>query len=533
MLLASAAIAALAALLLLLVVPQGGDAAAHLYRTLLVRHGAPLWDNLWFSGQYPLVSYSLLYYLPAALVGNAPLAAGGVVLSALLFASLVLRPFGPAARWPAYSFAAVAGGQFFTGDYPYTAGFTVLLATLWALQRGRTWLAVLCAALTLGCSPLAFLFLCLTLLALRLSSSQPRSRTLIVALSLVALAGVELATLSLFPSPRLYYPFAFWRLVLGLPVGLIGLALTIRNRAARPLAYIFAVWTLATVAAYLIPSPVGHNLLRPATVVFPLMLLAALLVRFRPRWLAYPAVAIAFAANFGPYVATVVSRSDEAAHASFWSPMLGYVAAHFDAGYRLEVVPTINHWEAYYVPKAGFPIARGWYQQLDSGANPRLNRKGLTATAYRAWLRSVGVRYVIAAHAVPASGSQVEARLLASGRSGLVRVFAGKTGSVYELLDADPILTGPAPAAITHQSFSSIAGWTSRPGTYLLRFHYTRLWNVQHGALCLQRAAHGMTSLVVRRAGPFSLRAAEGAGSLVETLEDEAGSCHVSSRPAS
>jgi hypothetical protein len=116
----SAATAGTAGLLLALVVPQGGDAPAHLYRTLLVQHGALLWDNLWFAGQYPLASYTLLYYPVAAVVGNTALAAAAVVLSALLFASLVLRAFGSAARWPAYAFATLAGGQFFTGDYPYT-----------------------------------------------------------------------------------------------------------------------------------------------------------------------------------------------------------------------------------------------------------------------------------------------------------------------------------------------------------------------------------------------------------------------------
>ncbi|HSC49999.1 MAG TPA: hypothetical protein VLD16_07020 [Gaiellaceae bacterium] len=101
------------------------------------------------------------------------------------------------------------------------------------------------------------------------------------------------------------------------------------------------------------PSPVGHNLLRPGAVVFPLMLLAAALRGFRPRWLVYPAVAAAFVANVGPYVATVVSRSDPAANAAFWRPMLRFVAANPARDFRLEVVPTINHWEAYYVPRAG------------------------------------------------------------------------------------------------------------------------------------------------------------------------------------
>jgi len=514
------AIAGAAALALAVVVPRGGDAAAHLYRTLLVEHGALLWDNLWFAGQYPLVSYSLFYYLPAALVGNPMLAATAVVGSGLLFAALVLRTFGAQARWPAYAFAAVAGGQFFTGDYPYTAGFAALLATLWALQRGRTLLGVACAALTLGCSPLAFLFLGLTLLALWIGSSQPRSRILILGASLGVLAAVELGALLLFPSPGLYYPFGLWRLVLGLPVGLLGIALSWQSRAARPLFWLFLLWTLATLVAYVVPSPVGHNLLRPGAVVFPLMLLAAVLCRFRPRRLAYPALAVALAANVGPYVATVISRSDPAAQASFWAPLLRYVAAHSAPGYRLEVVPTVNHWESYYVPRAGFAIARGWYQQLDNGENPGLNRRGLTPAEYRGWLRSVGVRYVVLARDTVAPGSRAEARVLRSGDSGLRRVYGGSAGSVYELPQPTPIITGPSRAAVTALSFSGISGWTTGRGDYLLRVHYTPLWRVRAGALCPRRAVDGMTLLDVRSPGTFRLRAAETAGTVFDMVVD-------------
>jgi hypothetical protein len=516
----SALIAGLVALLLLVVIPRGGDASAHLYRTLLVQHGALLWDNLWFAGQYPLVSYSLVYYLLASVFGNALLAAAGVVLSAVLFASLLLRIYQGAARWPSYCFAAVVGGQFFTGDYPYTVGFTALLATLWAMQRGRTWLAIAFAALTLGCSPLAFLFLCLALLAIRVSVAQPRVRTIVVGVALLALASVEVGALLLFRSRGLYYPFDIVRLALGVSVGLMGAALAFRSKAAKPLASIFVIWTAATVAGFTIHTPIGHNFLRPATLVFPLMLLAALLAGFRPRWLAYPAVAVAFAANVGPYVATALARSDRAATATFWAPLLRYVSAHSTPSYRLEVVPTINHWESYYVPKAGFAIARGWYQQLDAGDYPRLQRQTLTGAGYRAWLRSVGVRFVIVARTQPAADARAEARLLNSGHSGLDRVFEAPMGSVYELRRSKPILTGPGRAGLTRLTFGAIAGSTGAAGTYLLRVHYTSLWRVKRGALCLQPGPGGMTQVVVRRPGSFVLQAPEEAGALLDLIAD-------------
>src|SRR5262249_11382796 len=164
--------AALAALLagvgacaLIAAVPPGTDAPAHLYRTLLVREHVHVWDNLWFAGQYPLASYSLLYYFPAALVGNEPLAFASVVLSAGLFALLVMREWGEAGRWPARVFALLALGPLFMGSYGYALGLTTLLATLVLAQRGRTWLAIPFGALTLGFSPLAFVFLCMVLLA--------------------------------------------------------------------------------------------------------------------------------------------------------------------------------------------------------------------------------------------------------------------------------------------------------------------------------------------------------------------------------
>ena len=52
--------------------PPGGDAATHLYQTQLVsRGGLQFWDNLWYSGRYSLVNYTLLYYPLAVAVGQA------------------------------------------------------------------------------------------------------------------------------------------------------------------------------------------------------------------------------------------------------------------------------------------------------------------------------------------------------------------------------------------------------------------------------------------------------------------------------
>lgn len=118
--------------LIVLALPRGGDLAAQLYRTDLVRHGYLIWDNLWFAGQYPLASYSLLYYA-LAVVGNPILGVVGVVVTAGLFASVAQREWAGLGRWPARSFGVLLTGQVFTGAYPYDVGIASLLLSVWAL----------------------------------------------------------------------------------------------------------------------------------------------------------------------------------------------------------------------------------------------------------------------------------------------------------------------------------------------------------------------------------------------------------------
>src|SRR5918999_3133046 len=170
----AAVTAALSGALVALLAPPGGDSAAHLYRTELLRDGIALWDNLWFGGHYPLASYSVLSYRPAALVGNVVLVAAAAVVSALLFAAIAADEWGDVARWPSRIFAVLAAGPLFTGTYSYAAGLAAALAALRLLQLRRRGLGVAAAALTLAFSPLAFAFLCIALGAVAIGRRPPR-----------------------------------------------------------------------------------------------------------------------------------------------------------------------------------------------------------------------------------------------------------------------------------------------------------------------------------------------------------------------
>ena len=506
-LLLGAALTAAFAALVLAVGPAPGDAPVHLYRTFLVRDGALIWDNFWYAGTYPLASYSLLYYLPAALVGNLPLVFVAAIASTVLFASLALREWGRAALWPSRVFGVLAAAPMFTGLYAYSLGFTAMLATLKLLQLRRLRLAVVAAALTVGFSPLAFAFLCLVVGSYAVSRRRIARRHLWFGVGLVLAAGIEVLALVLFPAGAGVYPFHWIDFGGVLLVTSLGLLVARHARAAGPLVAFYALWGLGSVVVYIVPSPLGDNWTRLSAFVFPVMLLTASLAGFRPRRLVVFALAFAFAYNVIPYALLVPSRLDnQTQNASFWQPALGFLRAHDRPGYRVEVVPTAEHWEAYWIPKSGLPLARGWYRQLDVADNPALYKKDLDAGAYRTWLRSDAVRYVLLSTTAPLDwdGGPQEARVLRSPRSGLRVVFRSANWTVYQLPHATPLLTGPAHPVITSFGHTVIRGRVFVAGHYLLRAHYSPYWRLQ-GAGCAAPGPDKMTILDLTRPERFSL----------------------------
>lgn len=494
--------AAASALVVAVLGPPGGDAAAHLYRTELVRDGVAVWDNLWFGGQYPLASYSVLYYLAAAVVGNTVLVAAGAVASGTLFAAIAHDEWGDAARWPARAFAVLAAGSLFTGTYSYSLGIAAGLAALRLLQLGRRWWAVAAAAVALGFSPLAFAFVCIAFAAVALAQRRLDGR---IVVGLVAAGAAELALLLVFPTEG-RYPFSPLSLFAAVTVSALGAALGFRVERARALAWFFVLWATVSVAAFAVPSPFGDNLTRLRMIVLPLVLLSAAIAGFRPRWLAAAAVVFALGYNLSPDLSALPKRlgDTETAEAAFWAPALDFVADRTGADHRVEVVPTFGHWEAYWVPRAGLALARGWYRQIDLAENPELYRDPLTAAAYREWLDRMAVRFVLLPHArLGPMGASREAELLRSGRAGLRPVFRSADWTVYEVPEPATILEGGLVTRIRHDG---LAGRVPAAGTYRLRLRWSPYWDAR-GA-CLERAADGTTLLRARRAGAFALEAA-------------------------
>ena len=175
--LAAAGVAATLAAALAWLGPPGSDFAAHLYQSgLLEDHGFGIWNNFWYAGRYSFVTYSLLYYPLAALLGIKLLAVASIATAALAFGVVAAREWGPAARWSNRSFAVVWAGVVLSGAFPFALGIALALLALWALQAGRRGRFALLTVLVLAASPVAFVLLAVILAGIGLSRAPRPSR---------------------------------------------------------------------------------------------------------------------------------------------------------------------------------------------------------------------------------------------------------------------------------------------------------------------------------------------------------------------
>jgi len=166
----SAGTAAGLAAILLWLGPPGIDFAAHAYqRTLFLQHGFVLWNNFWYAGRYSFVTYSVLYYPLAALIGIRVLAVASIATAALAFTVVLGREWGRAARISSRSFAVVWAGVVLSAAFPFALGAALALLAVWALQRGARRRFALLALLTLAASPLAFVLLTVLLAGIALA----------------------------------------------------------------------------------------------------------------------------------------------------------------------------------------------------------------------------------------------------------------------------------------------------------------------------------------------------------------------------
>ena len=479
--------------------PPGSDFAAHLYQSSVFEdRGFGIWNNFWYAGRYSFVTYSLLYYPLAALIGIELLAVLSIATAALAFGVVATREWGTDARWAIRSFAVVWAGVVLSGAFPFALGMALALLALWALQTGRLWPFALLTVLVLAASPVAFVLLGVVLAGVALARS-PRGAELALPLAILAVATTaELVLLRLFPAGG-RYPFSLPEFAAACVFCGLGILLTWRVAAARVLRSMYVVYLVACTTAYLVPSGLGENIARLRYAAIPIAILTLSLRRWRPLWLALLALGLAVAWNLTPLAGSFVKTSrDAAADPAYWAPAIAFLQDNLSPSYRVEAVDTVGHWPAAYLPAAGIPIARGWFRQDDFPRNDILYGD-LTRRTYLDWLRSLGVKYVVLPDAPLDYSAQDEGALISSGRSGLVAVFRSAHTTVYAVPSPRSIVTGPGSPRVLNLGQTSATLALDRPGRYRVAINWSPYWGTAEG--CLSRSRDGTVQLTAARAG--------------------------------
>jgi hypothetical protein len=228
------------------------------------------------------------------------------------------------------------------------------------------------------------------------------------------------------------------------------------------------------------------------------------------------AFGLAVSWNLSPLVGSFAKgASDPTATPAYWAPAVGFLRQRLTPSYRVEAVDTAGHWDAVYLPRAGIPLARGWFRQDDFPAN-KLLYDDLRPSAYVQWLRGLAVRYVVLTDAPPDYSARGEARLLRSGRAGLAVAYRSPHVTVFAVPHPRPLVTGPGQARVLRLTQTRLVVETARGGRYRLAVRWSPYWHVTRG--CLAPRRDGMLELHVPRGGVAALSFRVNASRVLSTL---------------
>jgi hypothetical protein len=510
--------AALAGLYLALA-PSSVDLAAHLFRAAMFKQqGFAVWNNYWYGGNQVL-GYSVLFPAVSATLTPQLAAALAATGTATVFTALARRHFGDRALAGAILFGAATAADLYSGRLAFAFGALPALAAVLALDSRRPVAACLLAVVSALCSPVAALFAALVaggyalggvILALRDKgpAAFPRGRAsghAARSAAIAALPGLAVIVAALAPVLLISWifpqggsePFAFTAMLPLLIVSAV--ALIVLPRELVRLRAGIAVYAVATLALYVIPTPIGSNIARMGT--FAALPLATLVCwGRRPRLLALVFLPLLYI-GWSPSVRDGIAGDvDNTASTAFYQPLLRFLdrqaAAPGAAPFRIEIPFSSFHWEAYEIATR-FSLARGWERQLDIRYNHIFYGGRLTPRTYDRWLHDNAVRFVAISTADPDYSARAEVRLINSGLPYLQPVFRSKYWRVYRVADATPIVQ--APAVLQRLTAGSLTIRAPGPGTFELRMRFTPYWHLSAGAGCVAPDGN-WTKLTVTRA---------------------------------
>jgi hypothetical protein len=518
----------------------GGDLPAQdAWTSFAVAHPESAYNLSWYGGMHP-ASYSLIspYLMGVVGVRAAMLVAG--TLSVALVAVLINRS-AATMRTPTWAglYAAVAlMGNALAGRVTFAVGVALGLACLTVVfawpgsRRGRPqqWLrgglAALLAGLATAASPVAGLFLGLLAVALWLRAR--RRVALVVGAPPLVVVG---ATALLFPFAGIQ-PFPIGNAVV--PLVLAGVTWVLLPREWHLVRMCCAVYGVAVLVVWLVPTPVGTNVARLSLLFGGVTLVAA---ASGPWWtspvalrwgrpVARLALAVAIAASSGWQVFVagqdVIGSSAASTLDADVRPLVAQLDARGAALGRVEVVPTESHGEASAL--APFVnLARGWNRQADVARHPMFYRDGAPfgSQDYRRWLRRWAVRFVVLSTSTPDYAGLRESHLVREGLPYLRRVWSDPTWTLYEV--SNPMSIASAPATVLDWDAADVTVQVPVAGSTVLRIAWSpwlsvvdedgqRLDDAALAGSCLaplpRRASRGVSWVVLRAAHPGTYRIA-------------------------
>jgi hypothetical protein len=501
----AAMVAAALASLYLLIQPPSADHAAQIFRTgLFEEAGFAPWNNLWFGGHHAF-GYGLLFPPLAGLIGPYAVAALAAVSAAVLFGMIAEREWGERARVGSLWFAAGTAISLFTGRLTFALGIAIALGAVLAYQRGHRPVGLLLAALCALASPVAALFLACGAVAYSLAERRWKGAELAA-----AAGGTTIALRIVFPEGG-SEPFVASSFQ---PAILIAIAVFFAiPREERLLRAGVAVYAVALGAAFLIPTPMGGNATRMGALLLG-PLLACTLWRRDHLVLALLAPLLVYW-QWSPVVRDLERVSAEpSANADYYQPLRDFLAEVTHSGpTRIEVVPTVNHWDAAIVPRQ-VSIARGWERQLDRKLNGLFYKDRLSGAEYRHWLDDLAVGYVAMPDSDLDYAGESEAALIRRGLPYLKPVYRSAHWQVYRVRDATPLASGPA--RLIELSPAGFALQVQRSGSVIVRVRYTPYFALTGGAGCVQEGPMGFTLVRASTPGPLRVEASFKPGRILD-----------------
>jgi hypothetical protein len=495
--------AGLLAAVYVIVSPPSQDLAAHLFRAqLFSQQGFGLWNDYWYGGHH-ILGYSVLFPAVSALLTPQLAAALAATATAAVFEPLARRHFGERAWLGAALFGAATAINLYTGRLPLAFGALPALAAIAALDSGRVAFAAGLAFLAALCSPVAALFAAIAAAGYGLAAALPRRRVA------AALPGAAVASAALAPVVLLSIAFPeggtepFGVATLAPVLAVCALAIVAAPRTVPALRAGAAVYGLAALILFVIPSPVGSNIARLGTLLAA-PLAALIWWRRRTVLLALVAPALLYIGWQAPVRDVGAVAGDPSTAAAYYQPLLRFLSAQPGGRarqFRIEIPFTNSHWEADRVA-THVPLARGWERQLDVADNPVFYGGRLDAVTYERWLHRNAVRYVALPDATLDYSARAEAALIRGGLPYLRPVMRSAHWRVYAVADPTPLAQGAA--TLTAMGPNWITLDARRPGTVTLHVRFTPYWALVTGSGCVAPAG-ALTRVTVRRAGPVRL----------------------------